>query len=392
MKAVICGAGIAGWAAANRLTAIGWEVLLVERAPGPREQGYMIDFFGPGHEAAELMGLLPRLQELGHQVEHFGYHDDTGRPRGGLSYRQFARAADGRIVSIMRPDIERALRESVADRVTVRYGVSVTAVERHAQGVTVGFDDGTSADADLLIGADGIHSTVRRLVFGPESEYFRYLGMHTAAWVFRDPEVYRQVANGFHLTETIDRQLGFYGVGADRVAVFAVHRSPDPARPADPAARLREVYGDLGWITPRALELLPDSDRIYYDQVAQTEVPQWNRGRVTLLGDAGYAVSLVAGQGASLAIAGAYVLGRRLASSPDVGTALAGYQRAWRPVATERQEIGRRGLKWFLPHTPGQLRARRWALRAMRLPFLDRILAAGLIGKVHTDVRSLGEN
>ncbi|MGH4015516.1 MAG: FAD-dependent oxidoreductase, partial [Pseudonocardiaceae bacterium] len=105
MKIVICGAGIAGLALAHRLGTLGWDVVVLEKAPGPRTQGYMTDFFGPGYDAAEAMGVLPRLHELGYDVQEVRYLDETGRRRARLRFAQFAKAVHGRLLSIMRPDL-----------------------------------------------------------------------------------------------------------------------------------------------------------------------------------------------------------------------------------------------------------------------------------------------
>ncbi len=113
MRALICGAGIGGLALAERLTSSGWDVTVAERSAGPREQGYMVDFFGLGYDAAEATGLLPRLRELGYRPDEIGYVDASGRYRARLDYGQFARMVHGRLLSIMRPDLERALREQV---------------------------------------------------------------------------------------------------------------------------------------------------------------------------------------------------------------------------------------------------------------------------------------
>src|SRR5690606_9471622 len=241
MKAVIIGAGIAGLALAQRLDAHGWQVTVVERAPGPRPQGYMIDFFGPGYDAAELMGVLPRIQELGHRVDEAIYVDEKGRRRASVDFSAFSASISGGLVSIMRPDLERALRESLPERVEIRYGTGPRRITEEAGGVRVELSDGTALEADLLAGADGVHSAVRRLVFGEEQAYLRYLGFHTAAYVFTDARVHALAAGRFHLTDTTGAQMGFYALGGDRVAVFTVHRTPDPALPEDPRAELRRV-------------------------------------------------------------------------------------------------------------------------------------------------------
>ncbi|MGH3917978.1 MAG: FAD-dependent monooxygenase [Pseudonocardiaceae bacterium] len=389
MKAVICGAGIAGLSLAQRLTTIGWDVVVIEKSPGPRSQGYMMDFFGLGYEAAQAMGVLPRMQELSYRVEEVRYVDGSGRRRAGLNYARFEQAVNGQLLSIMRPDLELALREQVVDKVDLRYGRGIAHIENSTDGVHVTLTDGTVLGADLLVGADGIHSTVRRMVFGDEEQFLRYLGYHTAAYIFDDPEIYDYAHNRFCLTDTTERQMGFYGLRDGRVAAFAVHRTPDPTLPEDTQLAVREAYSSIGWVVPQALAKCPTSSELYYDQVAQIEIPQWSRGRVTLLGDACQAVSLLAGQGAALAIAGAYVLGERLASADSIEAALARYQELWQPVITEKQMIARRGVGWFLPSSSLQLWLRRIVVKLTSLPGVDSYVGTRLAGKSHATIQEL---
>jgi 2-polyprenyl-6-methoxyphenol hydroxylase-like FAD-dependent oxidoreductase len=290
------------------------------------------------------------------------------------------------MVSIMRPALERLLRESTAGAIDLRYG---TAVDRIADGA-VELSDTTTLDADLIVGADGVHSGVRSLTFGAERDDLRYLGMQTGAFVFTDPTVFEQVRGRFVLTETLNRQLGFYGLDGGRVAVFTVFRTDDRALPDDPRAALRRTFAGMGDLADRALAQCPQSEEIYYDQVAQIDTPRWTDGRVALVGDAAHAVSLVAGQGASLGVAGAYVLAERLQAASSVAEGLADYERRWRPVVTAVQEAARdRVTEWFVPTRMATLLLRRWGFRAMRLPGLDRILVGPLFPKGHRSVVEL---
>ena len=138
MKVIVCGAGIAGLTPANRISALGGEVVLLERAPGPRSQGYMIDFFGTGYDAVEAMGLLPAIEAAGYQVDEASLLDEQGRRRAGVRYTQFARALNSRLLSIMRPDLERVLRENLSQAVDLRFGTTPDAVENHSDGVRDG--------------------------------------------------------------------------------------------------------------------------------------------------------------------------------------------------------------------------------------------------------------
>ena len=389
-RVVIVGAGIAGLSLAQRLDQHGWRVVVVERAPGPRPQGYMIDFFGPGYDAAERMGLDPRLRELGHHFTEASLVDEHGRERASISFARFAEALGGELVSIMRPDLERALRESLPDRVEVRHSTSPEAVTDDGRVVRVRLTGGEVLEADLLVGADGVHSTVRRLVFGEEEGYLRHLGFHTGAFTFEDARVHAATRGSFRLTDSLGAQMGLYALEGDRVAAFTVHRSRDTRLPGDPREALRAACSGLGWVVPRALELCPEPERVYYDHVAQVEMERWSRGRTVLVGDACQAVSLLAGQGASMGVGGSFVLGEELARAGSVGEGLERYERRWRPVVEERQRVARRGTSWFLPTTAGRLRLRRLFLRWSALPGVDRWVATSLSGKPSRVVKDLG--
>lgn len=389
MRVVVCGAGIAGLSCALQLHRQGWEVTVVEAAAGPRPEGYMLDFFGPGYEAAEAMGLLPRLRELSHPISELVYVDEHGRRRAGAGYARFARALDGRLMSLMRPDLELALREEAMDGVDLRFASTVERIHDGPGSIRAVLDDGTVLEADLLVGADGIHSRIRSLVLGREERCIRPLGLHTAAFTFTDPRLHAVLGDRLHLTDTVDRMMGLYALRDGRVAVFTVHRSPAPDRPDDVRAELRTTFAGLGWVVPDVLERCPPSARMYYDVVAQVDVPRWSTGHVVLAGDACQAVSLVAGQGASLAVAGAFVLAAQLASAPSVPEGLAAYERCWRPVVAERQRAGRSGIEWFLPSSTATQRKRRLALRLLALPGINRVLTGSLIGRTRVSVADL---
>jgi 2-polyprenyl-6-methoxyphenol hydroxylase-like FAD-dependent oxidoreductase len=326
---------------------------------------------------------------VAYHVEEATFVDEHGRRRAGVRPEQFAK---GPLLNLMRPDVERVLRQRLPPEVDLRFGTGPVAVADHSDAVRVTLDDGAQLEADLLVGADGIHSTVRRLVFGEEPRFFRYLGFHTAAFTFDAPEIHAAVRGRACLTDTVGRQMGFYALRDGRVAAFAVHRVPDPALPDDVRAAVRDTYGGLGWVVPEALEACPPSEEIYYDQVAQIEMPTWSKGRVVLVGDACYAVSLLAGLGASLGIAGAYVLADQLTRTQSIDQALVNYERLWRPVAEEKQKAGRSGARWFLPESALQLRVRRAVLRMANLPVINRYVAAILAGKSTSLIKNLRQS
>ncbi len=379
MRAVICGAGIAGLTLAWWLERDGWQVLLVEHAAGPRDAGYMIDFVGSGYDVAERMGMLPRLRDIQTVNTVLRYLDPAGRGRGWFDYDGFAAALGGRAFTFMRGDLERVLYDVLGDRVPVRYATTVHSVAETANGVEVVLSDGTVERADLLVGADGIHSRVRELAFGPEPPLLRYLGFHTASYLCADDDLRARVGARFLLTAVPDRQVGLYPTYVGRLAVWLTHHSADPRLPQDPRGALLRTYGGMGDLVDLALRHCPSGRDLYYDQVAQIELDGWARGRVALVGDACQAVSLLAGQGASMAMGGAYVLAEQLRlDAPE--RAVARYEERVRPSVRVKQRAGRQTAQWLVPSSRWRITARALALATTRLPGGVRLAQAVLAG------------
>ncbi|WP_125610196.1 FAD-dependent monooxygenase [Specibacter cremeus] len=381
--AVICGAGISGLAAAAFLARAGWDVSVVDHAPGPRTQGYMIDFFGPGWQAAGELGVLATLRERGYRVPRVDYVDATGKPTASLPVERLSAAYADRLTSIMRPDIELTLREALPGNVRLRYGTTVTAVSQDAHAVTATLSDGSTETADLLVGADGVHSQIRALAFGPEADFMKYLGFHVAAFKFHDPRLAALVTNRYAVTDTRNESLFFYALRDGTVSVMAVCRNADAALPADPRTELRRRCARLAWIRPQALDECPGD--VYYDQVAQIVMPRWRANRVIMLGDAAGAVSLLAGQGASLGMAGAFVLADELARAGaggrSVQTALAAFEDRWHPRVLGFQKTGAAAAQWFVPATPLASWMRRAAIKATAVPLAGRLVGTAVVGK-----------
>lgn len=391
MKAVVVGAGIAGLVSARQLGLAGWDVELLEKSLAPRPDGYMMDFFGPGVEASERIGLYPRLAEAAYHIQAADYVDASGQATCSIDYLRFSRLAGGKVLSLLRPDIEAAALAALADvpagRVRVAYGSRVARAWQDEDGAHVLVDGGRNVSADVLIGADGIHSEVRAAVFGPESGYLRPLGMRAAAFIVTDPQLNSRFRDRFILTDTLNRMAGLYSIRQDEVAAFLVYREArGPGREPEPARqRLRREFAGIGDAVDRLLDLCPEHP--YDDTVAQVVMPRWHAGRTVLVGDACGAVSLLAGQGGSLAIAGAARLADILGpvgSPGGIGAALQRFEQQWRPVVEVAQNSGRRTAATFLPSNNAQRLLRRWVIRATRLPGVDRLVAHQILRSIAT--------
>jgi 2-polyprenyl-6-methoxyphenol hydroxylase-like FAD-dependent oxidoreductase len=391
MRAVVVGAGIAGLVAARQLGLAGWHVDVLEKSDGPRADGYMMDFFGPGVEASERIGLYPRLKAVAYRVQAAQYVDSAGRPVASLDYDKFARLAGGKVLSLLRPDLEQAALDALADvpdaRVRVHYGARISAVSAADRGVclTLAGSAEETVAADVLIGADGIHSQVRAHVFGAEEDCLRLLGMRAAAFIATEPQLNSRFRNRFVLTDTIDRVAALYSLRSDKVATLMVYRAGPTGAGTGTRDRLRREFAGLGSTVDRLLELCPEHP--YDDVVAQIVMPSWHRQRTVLIGDACGAVSLLAGQGGSLAIAGAALLGDILgpaSATEAIAPALAEFERRWRPTVEAGQASGRRTASSFLPANRAQLLIRRWIIRATHVPGIDRLVARQILRTIAT--------
>lgn len=179
---LISGAGIAGTCLAFWLKRHGFEPTLVERAPALRTGGYVIDFWGAGFEVAARMGLVAQILQRGYQVRELRQVDRHGKRVAGVSMATFERMLRGRFTSLPRSELAACLYEALPADVVTRFDDGIARLQDGADAVHVNFERGASRSFDLVIGADGLHSQVRRLVFGEDARFERYLHMKVGAF------------------------------------------------------------------------------------------------------------------------------------------------------------------------------------------------------------------
>ncbi|RDZ28061.1 FAD-binding domain [Lysobacter silvisoli] len=378
MKVVINGAGIAGTALAYWLGKQGHDVHLIEQAPAPRTGGYVLNLWGVGYDAAEKMGLLPRLQQLQYHSEHLRMVDRHGRTSGGYPPQVLLQLTRGRIATLARSDIAAAIHGLLDGRVHTHYGDSIASIEPDGPHVHVGFDRGPPLQADLVVGADGLHSRIRQLAFGQDARYEYPMGCHVAAF---EVAGYRPREDGVYVAHSAPgRYIARFPVRGDKMLFFLLFRDEYlagvvPTNDAERKAALKQVYADVGWECPAILSGLADTGSVYFDRVSQIRMDAWNRGRVALVGDAAACPSLIAGSGAGFAMAQAYVLAGELHEHPnDLERALSRYEARLKPFVARKQQAAEKMVPSFVPATGLGVRARDLATVLMRLPVCPRLL------------------
>ncbi len=380
MKVLISGAGIAGPCLAYWLRRHGFEATIVERAPGLRRGGYVVDFWGAGFDVAERMGLASRILSQGYRVEEVREVDRAGRRVAGFAADVFWRMAGGRYTSVPRGDLAASLHGALDGRVETIFDDGVTAIQDVGAGVRVHFERTNARNFHLVVGADGLHSGVRRLAFGEESGWERYLGIKVAAFVASG---YRPRDELVYVTHTgLGQQVGRFALRGDRTMFLFIFADPDPGLPGDGAgqrALLRERFSGSGWECRRILEALDQADDLYMDRVSQIRMDRWTRGRVALVGDAAFCVSLLGGQGSALAMVAAYVLAGELkAAGGDHVTAFERYQERLGGFLAMKQRAAVRFAPFFAPRSHLGLLLRNQVMKLMALPFVaDHAVGSG---------------
>jgi len=385
---LISGAGIAGPALAYWLVRRGHRPVLVERTPKLRVGGHAVDIRGTALEVIERMGLETAVRDARTQILTLS----AVRPDGVRSYdvalRPMHEARGDREIEIMRDDLVRILFGAVSDDVEVAFGDSVRSLTQDGARVAVEFDRGTAREVDLVVGADGQHSSIRELTLGPERGLTHHLGAYLSIYTVDNLLGLRDRAV---LYNEPGRAAAMFTVrGNQRAKVVLLFRSPAlDIDFGDPSAQydvIRRRFTGMGWYTKRLIESLPDAYDFYFDEMSQVRLPRWSTGRVALLGDAAFGPSPMSGQGTSLALIGAFLLAHHLAAESDPATALDLWENEFRPNVVLNQALATDGMSTLLPASRLGIFARNQTMRV--LPLLARF-GRGFGGRIERAARAV---
>jgi 2-polyprenyl-6-methoxyphenol hydroxylase-like FAD-dependent oxidoreductase len=372
MKVLVSGAGIAGPALALGLARQGAQLTVVDHADRPRPGGQAVDIRGTARGVIDRMALGAAIRAARLDERGLAMVDRRGRRAVEMPAEMFGGEGIVADVEILRGDLAAILLDVTREHVEYRFAERITGLVQDAEGVDVRFAGGGRERYDVVVGADGVHSGVRALAFGPDDAFVRHLGAYTAYFTVPGA-LYEAAADG------PENWFLLYNAPGGRVAGLRPDRDGTAkaylsfTSPPLPEAELREPrrvvaerMAGAGWRVPELLAALPQADDVVFAAVEQVRVDEWFRGRVVLLGDAGYCGSPLSGHGTSLALVGAYVLagelGRRPAEPP---AAFAAYQAAMRAYVDACTRLPPGGVSAFAPQSRLMIRLRQLSMRSM---------------------------
>jgi 2-polyprenyl-6-methoxyphenol hydroxylase-like FAD-dependent oxidoreductase len=351
-RVLISGASVAGPSLAFWLIRYGFDVTVVERAPGIRPGGYAVDFRGSGMKSLERMGLVEAVKQHETRTGSIVMVNEKDEV--------IARLPDGFTsgeLEVLRGDLARILYDATRQDAAYIFADSIQSITDDGTQASVRFASGREDTFDAIIGADGLHSNVRALAFGDEAQFARNLGYQFA--VFTVPDFMSLGNRGRYYAE-VGRRVGCFGTPNNGMATASLHFATtrhdyDRRDVASQKSLLRETFSGMKWKTRQILDLMDAAPDFYFDSLSQVRMERWSKGRVVLMGDAASCATPMSGMGTSIAMVGAYVLaGEMKECGGDYAHAYNRYEATMRPFVVEAQKLAD-GVGWFVPDSRWKL-------------------------------------
>jgi 2-polyprenyl-6-methoxyphenol hydroxylase-like FAD-dependent oxidoreductase len=386
-NALISGASIAGPALAFWLTRYGIDTTIVERSSSLRGGGYPIDIRGSALDAVERMGLYPQMRAAHVDTQSLAFVDEHGTVIAKIDPEALTGGVRGKDVEIRRGDIATILYAATKDTANYKFSDSIASLDQHADGVDVTFASGATGTYDIVIGADGLHSNTRSLIFGHEAQFEKYIGFCFAG--FTIPNTFGLERGALAYTLPGKNAIIYATNAGGPVHAFLVFKHPtSPFRNSIAEQDERNLTAGMfegvdGWIVPQLVEDMRKAEDLFFDAVSQIHMPAWSRGRIALAGDAAHATSFLSGQGSSMALVGAYILAGEIATNPGYTSAFEAYEKLMRPFAEMNQALVETGKSMMIPDTQQELEARNEMLREMAEQPIGKIVRKDDSRQVH---------
>ncbi|SDR95077.1 2-polyprenyl-6-methoxyphenol hydroxylase [Paenibacillaceae bacterium GAS479] len=370
---LISGASIAGLTTAYLLGEYGFDVTIVERAGNIRGGGYPIDVRETAVDVMDRMGGLTQLRANHIGTKKISFLDQKGDVIGVLGMEESAGVQNGREIELPRGTLTQILFGLIEQKrlpIRFQFNDSINDLNDNGDGVNVKFKSGSENKYDIVIGADGLHSNTRRLTFGQEQQFSKYLGYCFAG--FSVPNDFGLFREGVIYATPGRIAAVYHSENKDVLHAFLVFVTEEPAfvqkQGIDEQRRLTaQAFDGAGWETSLLVQAMMEADDLYCDVVSQIHMPRWSKGRVALVGDSAFAPSFLTGQGTSLALVGAYILAGELALHEEPDQAFAAYEKIMRPFAEENQDQIYNAPNLVWPRTQEEIEARNQALAALQL-------------------------
>lgn len=353
-RILIHGAGIAGLTCAIWLGRHGFRPVIVEKSPQIRAAGgFIICLSGSSYRFAKELNILSDLEARDTDIKASSYHNSVGKTLLHVDYDYLFEGVD--FIQITRDEIENVLYEHARDLAEYRFSLSAKSIQQEQDDkVQVEFTDGSQEEFDLLIGTDGLHSTIRQLVFDDSEVTKHYLGLQVAAYKMEDIVGLNQKFE-YHMDR--DRYMVLYSSRDGKLGTVFVWKSDEKAAPPieERWQVLKDHYRDAGPLATKVIDHFPDTSPMYMDPLVQIEMQRWHKGRTVVLGDAAHCMTLLSGQGASSAFADASYLCRALIDG-EPEDAFQTLENTMRPPISYMQPATRKAAQWYIPRSlPRQL-------------------------------------
>ncbi|MBS1509886.1 MAG: FAD-dependent monooxygenase [Bacteroidetes bacterium] len=376
---LISGAGIAGTALAFWLKRYGFHPTIIEIAPKLREGGYAIDFMGAGYDVAVKMGIVDELKKVDINFSKVALVDKNDREQGSINYQKIKKFMNGRAMTLLRSDLAKTIYTALDKDIEIIFDNTIEKIEQNDKEVRVSFKQGSSRSFDLVIGADGLHSMVRKLIFGDESKFEKYLGYYTSSYTIKN---FSTGNSEFAMYNFPCRQVAVYSNKNNATTTFFIFSFPEKLTYAHHDTEkqkqiLREQFTGGGWKCTPLLNALDNTADFYFDSVSQIKMDRWYNGRIALVGDAGYCPSLLSGKGSTLAMVGAYILAGELKeANGDYQQAFVQYEKLFKPFMEKKQQSAQSFAKSFVPKSYFGIGLRNFVFKLMSVSVFSKLFIA----------------